>query len=261
MKQAILYVGHGSRVKKAQQEAAAFLEGCKAHISVPVQEISFLELQEPTIETGFEACVKQGATHIAVVPLLLLTAAHAKHDIPEEIARAASRYPSVRISYGKPIGIDEEIVKAVYHRMKDIGVPYENARVVLIGRGSSDPDVKRDVTGIANLLQEIIPVKEVIPCFLTACGPNYKEVFSELKKDDGITTFIVPYLLFTGMLMNEIEREVQKLKAHNPNVYLSSYIGFHPHVKNAFLNRVRETAANPEGQFDFDGGSYASAAH
>lgn len=61
--------------------------------------------------------------------------------------------------------------------------------------------------------------------------------------------------------MNEIEREVQKLKAHNPNVYLSSYIGFHPHVKNAFLNRVRETAANSEGQFDFDGGSYASAAH
>ncbi|MCI4130225.1 sirohydrochlorin chelatase, partial [Bacillus haynesii] len=81
--------------------------------------------------------------------LLLLTAAHAKHDIPEEIARAASRYPSVRVSYGKPIGIDEEVVKAVYHRMKDISVPYENARVVLIGRGSSDPDVKRDVTGIA----------------------------------------------------------------------------------------------------------------
>ncbi|MDP4113954.1 MAG: sirohydrochlorin chelatase, partial [Bacillota bacterium] len=48
---------------------------------------------------------------------------------------------------------------------------------------------------------------------------------------------------------------------HNPNVYLSSYIGFHPHVKNAFLNRVRETAANSEGQFDFDGDSYASAAH
>lgn len=63
-----------------------------------------------------------------------LTTAHAKHDIPEEIVRVASRYPSVRISYGKPIGIDEEVVKAVYHRMKDIGVPYENARVVLIGR-------------------------------------------------------------------------------------------------------------------------------
>ncbi|MFQ6320196.1 sirohydrochlorin chelatase [Bacillus halotolerans] len=261
MKQAILYVGHGSRVKKAQQEAAAFLEGCKAHISAPVQEISFLELQEPAIETGFEACVKQGATHIAVVPLLLLTAAHAKQDIPEEIARAASRYPSIHISYGSPIGIDEEVVKAVYHRVKDICVPYENARVVLIGRGSSDPDVKRDVTGIAGLLQNIMPVKEVIPCFMTACGPNYKDVFSELKKDDGVTTFIVPYLLFTGMLMNEIEREVQKLKVKNPNVYLSSYIGFHPHVKKAFLNRVKETADNHEGQFNFDGGSYAPASH
>lgn len=32
MKQAILYAYHGSRVKKAQQEAAAFLEGCKVHL-------------------------------------------------------------------------------------------------------------------------------------------------------------------------------------------------------------------------------------
>lgn len=29
MKQAILYVGHGSRVKKAQQEAAAFLKDAR----------------------------------------------------------------------------------------------------------------------------------------------------------------------------------------------------------------------------------------
>ncbi|MED4787279.1 sirohydrochlorin chelatase [Bacillus atrophaeus] len=261
MKQAVLYVGHGSRLKQAQKEAAAFLQGCKAHVSAPIQEISFLELQEPSIKTGFEACIKQGATHIAVVPLLLLTAAHAKKDIPEEIARAAARYPAVNITYGKPIGVDDEVVKAVCNRLEETGAPYENARVVLIGRGSSDPAVKKDVTEIAEHLQRMAPVKEVMPCFLTACKPNYRDVFSQLKQGDGTPVFVVPYLLFTGMLMSEIEKEVKKLRDVNPHIYLAAYLGFHPHVKTAFLHRVNETIENQNGQFYFDRGLYAAASH
>lgn len=64
MKQAILYIGHGGRLKKAQQEACAFLEGCRSDMSAPIQEISFLELAPPDIESGFKACAEKGATHI-----------------------------------------------------------------------------------------------------------------------------------------------------------------------------------------------------
>ncbi|MBY8912254.1 sirohydrochlorin chelatase [Bacillus sp. YC2] len=261
MKQAILYVGHGSRLKKAQTESAAFLEGCKMHTKAPIQEICFLELQEPSIETGFEACVNQGATHIAVVPLLLLTAAHAKHDIPIEIAHAAARHPDVQVTYGVPIGVDDEVVKAVYHRLLETGGAIEQAKVVLIGRGSTDPAVKKDISEIAGRLSRIAPVKEVIPCFLTACEPHYKEVFARLAEDDGAPVFIVPYLLFTGLLMTEIEREVQKLQTVNQNVYLASYLGFHEHIRQAFLNRVAEAAENPDGQFDFKGELYAAPSH
>ena len=63
----------------------------------------------------------KGATHIAAVPLLLLTAAHAKRDIPEELARASSQYPSVSVAYGKPIGVDQEVVKAVLQGSKKRG--------------------------------------------------------------------------------------------------------------------------------------------
>ena len=52
------------------------------------------------------------------------------------------------------------------------------------------------------------------------------DVFKQLKERDGKTTFIVPYLLFTGMLMNEIERETAKLKETNPDVVLTDYLGF-----------------------------------
>ncbi|MFO6495365.1 sirohydrochlorin chelatase [Bacillus sp. HSf4] len=261
MKQAILYIGHGSRLKKAEKEAAAFLEDCQKHMAAPIQEISFLELAEPDIETGFKACVQNGATHIAAVPLLLLTAAHAKRDIPQELARVSSQYPSVRVTYGKPIGVDEEVVKAVLTRIEETGTPYENARVVLIGRGSSDPDVKRDVSEIAARLEELAPVETVIPCFMTACRPHYQDVLADLTESGGKTTFIVPYLLFTGMLMNEIERETAKLKESNRDVVLTEYLGFHPHIKQAFLHRVEETVLNESGRFDFKGAADAASAH
>ncbi|MPQ25908.1 sirohydrochlorin chelatase [Bacillus paralicheniformis] len=261
MKQAILYIGHGSRLKRAQTEAAAFLESCKETMSAPIQEISFLELAAPDIETGFKACVEKGATHIAAVPLLLLTAAHAKRDIPEELARASSQYPAVSVTYGKPIGVDQEVVKAVFTRIEETGTPYKHARVVVIGRGSSDPDVKRDVNDICERLRDLTPVDEVIPCFMTACEPHYLDVFKQLKERDGKTTFVVPYLLFTGILMNEIERETAKLKETNPDVVLTDYLGFHPHVKNAFLHRVEEAVINKAGRFGFTGASDAAASH
>ncbi len=57
-------------------------------------------------------------------------------DIPEELARASSQYPSVSVTYGKPIGVDQEVVKAVFTRIEETGTPYEHARVVVIGRGA-----------------------------------------------------------------------------------------------------------------------------
>ncbi|MDA7025926.1 sirohydrochlorin chelatase [Bacillus sp. CLL-7-23] len=247
MKQAILYISHGSRLKKAQQEATAFLESCKADLAAPIQEVAFLELAVPNIEAGFTACVEKGATHIAAVPLLLLTAAHAKKDIPEEIAHLSERYPSVHVTYGRPIGVDQEVLKAVLGRIEETGRHAEHARIILVARGSSDPDVKRDVKEIAARLQTLAPVEEVIPCFMTACEPHYQEVLSRYKESDGKTTFIVPYLLFTGILMNQIERETETLQGTNPYIVLTKYLGFHPHVKKAFLQRVEETI------FDFRG--------
>src|SRR3954453_12047340 len=109
MKQAVLYVCHGSRVKEACEEAMAFISRCQEHIHAELHEICFLELVSPSIEEGFSSCVKQGATHIAVVPLLLLTAVHAKKDIPLELERASKRHPTIQVTYGKPIGVHKKM--------------------------------------------------------------------------------------------------------------------------------------------------------
>ena len=92
------------------------------------------------------------------VPLLLLTAAHAKHDIPAEIA--CGLHPDIKVTYGVPIGVDDEVVKAVHHRIEDTGVPIEQAKVVLIGRGSTDPAVKTQSVRLPENLRRLHLLKK-----------------------------------------------------------------------------------------------------
>ncbi|MEI4788988.1 sirohydrochlorin chelatase [Bacillus sp. FJAT-53060] len=258
MKQAVLYVGHGSRVKEAQDKAISFMRSCMPLVEADIQEICFLELNEPYIEEGFEICVKKGATHIAIVPLLLLTAVHAKSDIPVEIEKVKKRFPQVKVTYGRPIGVNQEVTKAVVVRIEEAGYRGERARILLVGRGSSDPDVKRDVFGIADDVRSMLPRTEVLPCFITACEPNYRDVLAQLTLDEHKPVYIIPYLLFTGILMKEIESEVDQARERLQDVRLCRYIGFHPHVKAAYMERVKETILNKEDVFRFQGEGHAS---
>ncbi|PTF55530.1 sirohydrochlorin chelatase, partial [Staphylococcus cohnii] len=72
--QGVLYVSHGSRVPEATQEAIEFITDVQQQVDISLQTICFLELAEPTIAEGVETLVKQGATTIAVIPVLLLSA-------------------------------------------------------------------------------------------------------------------------------------------------------------------------------------------
>ena len=83
--QAILYIGHGTRLAKGVAQCNTFIEQVKQRTPLSIQETAFLEIVEPSIEEGVKRCIEQGATKIAIIPLLLLTAHHAKLDIPKEL--------------------------------------------------------------------------------------------------------------------------------------------------------------------------------
>lgn len=184
---------------------------------------------------------------------------HAKSDIPVEIDKVRVRFPQVKVTYGKPIGVNQEVTKAVAARIEEAGYQGERARILLIGRGSSDPDVKRDVFGIADDVRSLLPHAEVFPCFITACEPNYRDVLAQLSADDDGPVYIVPYLLFTGILMKEIESEAAQARKRLKDVRVCRYIGFHPHVKAAYIERVQETMLNKDDAFRFRGESHASS--
>ncbi|WP_394231801.1 sirohydrochlorin chelatase [Niallia oryzisoli] len=240
--EAILYICHGSRVKQAADEAVAFIQKVMQKVDAPIQEIGFLELAEPSIAESFERCVNKGATTIIAVPILLLTAAHAKEDIPEEIAHLQSRFPKIELKFGKPIGVHKKMIEILLERIKETSIPIkQNASVLLVGRGSSDPDVKRDLTTIGKLLEQKSFVKQVQVCFLTAAEPSFEQALERLRQDEVEQIFVIPYLFFTGILMRKIEKTIQKIKReHGPDYILCDYLGYHPIIEDILYEQISE---------------------
>ena len=248
--EAVLYVCHGSRIPKASEMASDFIKKCMIQLkdSVSIQEHCFLELATPTIDEAFESCIDQGATTISVLPVLLLTAAHAKIDIPEELMKLKQKYPQVTILYGRPIGVHPNMINILEERIHDSGEDLtSDSMILLVGRGSSDPDVTHDLSEIASLLSEKTRVNSVLPCYLTAAEPSFEEGLIKAKQSGNKKVFVVPYLLFTGILMKTMEKTINNLSEGTDQTFiLCSYLGYHPHLEEVIKERVNELLQNSD---------------
>lgn len=238
---AVLYVAHGSRMKEAVQETSVFVKKMMMRVDVPIQTLCFIELAKPTIQEGIAQCIEKGATHIAVVPILLLKAGHAKRDIPQEIAKAKETFPHVSFSYGRPFGVHESMIDVLVERITEQQsriVP--ESRVLLVGRGSSDPSVLADFHKIKERLSERINVASINVCYLAAAEPHLQEGLEKETESSAGTVFIVPYLLFTGLLMKSLEKKVTEIESKNQMFILCTHIGSHEAIINVCVERVRE---------------------
>jgi sirohydrochlorin ferrochelatase len=248
--EAVLYICHGSRVQEASAQAISFVKKCmKTNGFQGIQEYSFLELSEPSIEEGFQKCVEKGATIIHVIPVLLLTAAHAKKDIPEVLEKLSLEYPHVQIKYGKPIGVHPQMVKIVADKIKSTSL-YKNTNeevlVILVGRGSSDPDVKRDLCQIAFLIEKQVDRIIVQDCYLTAAQPSFEEALQMAEHSSYRHVLVIPYLLFTGILMKSMEKTINKIKSIDKEYVLAPYLGYDPLIAEILKERIDEMIVGNE---------------
>jgi len=236
----IIYVFHGSKVKEANEQAIAFIHQIIRKVDRPIQEIAFLEKANPTIPDAFENCVRLGAKNIIVIPVLLLTAAHIKEDIPNEINNLLKQYPEVKASIGKAIGVHEKLIEILVERLDETQVTMkEDAAVLLVGRGSSDPDVKTDLICIGDMLQKKIK-KRVGVCFLAAAQPSLSEGLDWAKKSTSKQTFVIPYLLFTGVLMKKLEQTIDQDEQNDFKWILCPSLGYHPILEDIILEQIHE---------------------
>jgi sirohydrochlorin ferrochelatase len=246
--QAILYIGHGTRLAKGVAQCKAFIEQVKQQIPLPIQETAFLELVEPSIEEGVKRCIEQGATKIAIIPLLLLTAHHAKLDIPKEFEAIHSQYPTIQFTFGKPLGIEKSIVMEVIDKVQQAINTQESenwqtrltngeADVLLVVRGSSDPGLAQQANEICQLVKKYSHYKYVKACFLYGNDWRFEDALS-LYSTCQKPVVIIPYLLFDGLLSVAIEKKVQQAQEMSPNVLLADKLGSGENVQFVLRKRI-----------------------
>ncbi len=118
-KTAALLLGHGSRVKEANENMSKVVRGIQEKDVFLTVQPAFLELSPPTIPQGIKACVDEGAEKILIAPYFLHSGMHVRRDLPNVIREEAAKYPNVKICYGGNIGFHPVLVDIMLDRLME----------------------------------------------------------------------------------------------------------------------------------------------
>ncbi|MFQ5657968.1 MAG: CbiX/SirB N-terminal domain-containing protein [Candidatus Methylomirabilales bacterium] len=118
MQRALLLVDHGSRRQEANAVLVQVAEIIRRLSDFAVVHYAHLEIAEPTIAQGFDACVADGARDVIVHPYFLAPGSHYNEDIPRLVAEAASKHPGVHWTITEPLGIHPKLCEVVMERIE-----------------------------------------------------------------------------------------------------------------------------------------------
>ncbi len=110
MSSAILLIAHGSRENESNEAFRELVRDFQKKVKGRLVGGAFLELAEPSIPEGIDACVREGVREICVVPLMLFWGRHVKRHIPQWIEEAKRRHPGVRFHYAGPLADGPEFL-------------------------------------------------------------------------------------------------------------------------------------------------------
>ncbi|OKP92177.1 precorrin-3B C(17)-methyltransferase [Paenibacillus sp. P32E] len=266
---AVLLVGHGSRVEEGNEELRSFTSLLAARRPELTIETCFIELSAPSISEGIDQCVRGGAGKVYVVPIILFAAGHSKLDIPMALDQAKLIYPGVEFIYGRPIGVQERAVDILMDRIagamplsrpiqasarretaavlseEEVNVPDEDTIVLIMGRGGSDPDANSDLCKLTRMLWERTSYKSVEACFIAMAKPSLNAGLERCLALGARKIIVLPYLLFTGVLMKQFSETVNDFAEAHPEIEVEagSYLGSHPLLSAMLLDRIDETIA------------------
>lgn len=246
---ALLLAGHGTRSQAGVAEYLALADRVRARHAWLDVGCGFIELASPPISTAVGDLVAAGHDDIAVVPLVLFDAGHAKTDVPASVNLARAAHPGVRFRYGRGLGVHPDLLAVCTERL-DAVIPSgdrSDVSVLLVGRGSSDPDANAELHRAARLLWEGRGFAHVEPAYVGLTGPRVPDGLERLRRLGARRIVVLSYFLFTGVLEHRIRDQADEFgRAHGDvTVTAAGYLGPDDRIADLVVARYHEALAGP----------------
>jgi sirohydrochlorin cobaltochelatase len=249
----VLVCGHGSRNRLAVEEFASLAHQLQERLAPVPVEFGYLEFARPILRDGLDALRRRGVSHVLAIPAMLFAAGHAKNDIPS-VLNAYAAETGLRIDYGRELGVDRKMIQAAGARIqacleaadradRAAGRPLlarHDTLLVVVGRGSSDPDANSNVAKVTRMLVEGFGFGWGETLYSGVTFPLVEPGLRHVVRLGYRRIVVFPYFLFSGVLVSRIVQHSQRVAADHPAIELlhAGYLGDHPEVLATFAERV-----------------------
>lgn len=245
----LFIIGHGTKSELGTEQFCNLAKQVAEKTSLPTG-YGFIELASPEISIGLKNLISSHhLDKVTVVPLLLLAAGHVKNDIPAALAEARIAHPNIKFESTRDLSINSPLLEIIEQRTQQPftqPAPFRPDHVVLVGRGSTDPDANSDLYKIARLLTERGQIGEVHPAFISLALPTVTNTLEQLYKLGATQIAVAPYFLFTGALLERIYHESRTwhLERGEIELALAAEMGPDPRIADLMISKV----FNPDDQ-------------
>jgi sirohydrochlorin cobaltochelatase len=245
----LLIVGHGTRSEAGVAEFTRFAGrvGARAAGRIPVVDGGFIELSLPSVADAVSRLIsagRDGPRPIVAVPLMLTAAGHGKGDIPAALARELRRHPGLSYRYGRPLGPHPVLQDLLEARIGAAlaGADRHDTSVVLVGRGSTDPDANAEIAKVARLLWEGRGYASVEYAFISLAEPSVPAALARAVTLGARRMVVAPYFLFSGVLPDRVVAQSREFAAARPalDVRVAGLLGDCDQLAGLVLDRYDE---------------------
>ena len=264
-KTTFLLAGHGSRNRDGNDEIERFADQWRRKHPDWRIEVCFIEHADVLLNDGLDRAANS-AERVVLIPFILNAAGHVKMELPAAIETARERHPNVDFVVTRHLGMGREIFAVLQTQldrlMKALAVPDpQTTGVILLGRGSSDAGANGELARMARWIFEENEHELVDLAFTGVTWPRLETVVQRQVKLGMTQICVVPVYLFTGVLIERIGAQIERLRQQYPQVAfaLGKHFGFEPEIF-AILDR-RASDDELEGSLlECDGCKYREAA-
>lgn len=262
----LLLVGHGSRNRDGNKEILHFAAQWRERHPDWRIEVCFIEHAEVLLDDGLDRAAKN-SRQVVVIPFILNAAGHVKMELPAALEAARLRHPGIDFAVTRHLGMGREILAVLQGQldrlMKVLDMPDpQTTGVILLGRGSSDAGANGELAKMVRWVFEANDHELVDLAFTSITWPRLETVVQRQVRLGMTQICVVPVYLFTGVLIERIKGQLERLQSQYPQVAfaLGTHFGFDKGIFDLLDSKVGGNEL-PEGSLlECDGCKYREAA-